>query len=70
MFLIAALKPIVEKKCKTLFFTPLFRGGELRAFKIKPIDKTHFVSLRFRFSGGNKKYYTKERIEGALNSSV
>ena len=38
MFLIDAIKPIVEKKFKTCFhFTRLFRVDELRAYKIKPV---------------------------------
>jgi hypothetical protein len=38
MFLIGDIKPIVEKKFKTcVSFTQLFRRGELRAYKIKPV---------------------------------
>ena len=37
MFLIDAIKPNVEKKFKTCFFMPLFRGGKLVVYKIKPV---------------------------------
>ena len=38
MILIGAIKPIVENKFKTCFiFTRLFRGGELRAYEMKPV---------------------------------
>ena len=37
MFLIGAIKPIVKKKFQTCIFSQLLRGGELRAYKIKPV---------------------------------
>ena len=38
MFLIGAIKPLVEKKSQTCFIFPrLFMGGELRAYKINPV---------------------------------
>ena len=46
MFLIGTIKPIVEKNLKLLlFFTGLFRGGELRAYKIKPVLFLYAVGL-------------------------
>ena len=39
IFLIDAIKPIIEKKLKNCFiFTRLFRGGEFGAYKIKPVS--------------------------------
>ena len=39
MFLIDAIKTYSRKEIQNLcyFFTRLFRGGELRAYKIKPV---------------------------------
>ena len=37
MFLISAIKPIVEKKFKTFFFKRLFRGPVLSACKQKTV---------------------------------
>ena len=47
MFLIGAVKPIVEKKFKTcfIFFMQMFRGGELRAYKIKPVSFLYAVGF-------------------------
>ena len=47
MFLIDAIKPIKEKKFKhfSKFFMRLFRGGELRADKIKPVLFLYTVGL-------------------------
>ena len=36
MFSIEAIKSIIEKKFNA-FFTRLYRGGEMRAYKIKPV---------------------------------
>ena len=52
------IKPIVEKKFKTCFiFTRLFRGGEVRAYKIKPVLFFYAVP----FFGGKKIYKRKEK---------
>ena len=47
MFLIGAIKPIVEKKINIffLFSTRLFRGGEFRAYKIKLVLFLYAVGL-------------------------
>ena len=46
MFLICAIKHIIEKKFKTRFiFMRPFRGGELRAYKIKPVLFFYAIGL-------------------------
>ena len=37
MFLIDVIKPNVENKFKTCFFTRLFGGGKSEEYKIKPV---------------------------------
>jgi hypothetical protein len=57
MFLIDATKTYSRKEIQNLcyFFTRLFRGGELRAYKIKPV-LFYAVGLL-----AATKYYTKKR---------
>ena len=66
MILIGAIKPIVEKKFQlVLFFTRLFRGGELRASKINSDLFLYAVSLlaatKILHKRKEKIYYLREK---------
>jgi hypothetical protein len=63
VFSIDSIKPNVEKKFKTcfIFFMPLFRGGELRAYKIKTALFLYALALL-----AVTKHYTKERKKGNM----
>ena len=56
MFLIDAIKPIIEKKSKACFFVTFLGRGVGRVQ-----NKTSFVSIRVRFTGGNKNIIQKKR---------
>ena len=57
MFLVGAIKPIVEKKSKTCFiFYATVQGRVVGRVR----NKTSFVSLHSRFGGGNKNFILKK----------
>ena len=57
MFLICAIKPIAEKKFKTivLFFTRLLRASELIAYKIKLVLFLYTVGFQAATKSLHKK---------------
>ena len=64
MFLIGDIKPIVEKKFKNCFFyatVSVFRGGELRPYKIKADLFLYAIGLlaatKTLSKRGEKNYY-------------